>query len=76
MYSCVHFKIILNNVANLNGMTAHLFPVFLIFNWIHSTARLCIKHEVKAGIFAESTSIAQEGVFFVIVDGPYERNPN
>lgn len=51
-------------------MTDDLFPVFLILNWIYGTAWLCVKHEVKAGIFAESTSVAQEGVFFIIVDRP------
>lgn len=57
-------------------MTSHLFPVFLVLNWIHSTAGLCVKHEVKAGVFAESTRVAQEGVFLVIVDGPNQRNPS
>lgn len=56
-------------------LTAYLFPVLLIFNGIHSTAWFSIKHEVKSGIFAETAGIAQEGVFFIIVDGPVERQP-
>lgn len=58
----------------------YLFPVFLIFNRIHSTAWFSIQHEVKSGIFAETTGVAQEGVFFVIIDRPekcrpYSKNP-
>lgn len=45
-----------------------LFPVFLVFNGIHSTARLCIEHEIKASIFTEATSIAQERVLLIIIN--------
>lgn len=45
-----------------------LFPVFLILNGIHSTARLCIEHEIKSCIFTEATSIAQEGVLLIIIN--------
>lgn len=51
-------------------MSAHLFPVFFVLYGIHCTAWFCIQHEVKAGIFAETTGIAQERVFFVVVDRP------
>lgn len=51
-------------------VTPYLFPIFLILNGIHSTAWFGIQHEVKSGIFAETTSIAQEGVFFIIVYRP------
>lgn len=53
----------------------YLFPVFLIFNRIHSTAWFSIQHEVKSGIFAETTGVAQEGVFFIIVDRPEKCQP-
>lgn len=49
--------------------TTYLFPVFLILNGIHGAAWFSIQHEVKSSIFAETTGVAQERVFFVIVDG-------
>lgn len=51
-------------------MQAYLLPIFFVLDGIHCTARLGIKHEVKAGVFTEATSIAEEGVLFIIVDGP------
>lgn len=57
-------------------MTAYFFPVFLILNGIHSTAWFCIQHEVKSGVFAETTGVAQEGVFFIVVDRPDRKKKN
>ena len=54
-------------------VAAYLFPVFLVLNGIHSTARFSIEHEVKSGIFAETTGVAQEGVLFIVVDRPYRQ---
>lgn len=51
-------------------MQAYLLPVFFILDGIHCAARLGIKHEVKASIFTEATSIAEEGILLIIVDGP------
>lgn len=55
---------------SIKQITAYLFPVFLILNGIHSTTWLCVQHEVKSGIFAETTGVAQERVFFIVVDRP------
>jgi hypothetical protein len=44
------------------------FPVFIILNGVHSTAWLGSQSEVKLGIFAETTSIAQEWIFLIIID--------
>lgn len=51
-------------------MQAYLLPIFFILDGIHCAARLGIKHEVKAGVFTEATSVAEEGILFIIVDGP------
>lgn len=51
-------------------MQAYLLPIFLVLDGIHCAARFGIKHEVKAGIFTKATSIAEEGILLIIVDGP------
>jgi hypothetical protein len=53
-------------------MWPYLLPVFFILNGIHCTARFGIEHEVKASIFTKATSIAEEGILFIIVDGSEE----
>lgn len=65
-------KVILSTFRPL-PILAYFFPVFLILDGIHSTARFCIQHEVKSGVLAETTGIAQEGVFLIVVDRP-EKN--
>lgn len=49
---------------------AHLLPVLLVLDGVHRAARLGIEHEVEARILAEAASVAEEGVFLVIIDGP------
>ena len=51
----------------------HLLPVFLILDGVHCAAGLGVEHEVEASVFTEATGVAQEGVLFVIVDGPETR---
>ena len=53
-------------------MQPHLLPVFFILDGIYRTAGLGIQHEVEASVFAETTGIAEEGILFVVVDGPEE----
>ena len=53
-------------------MQPHLLPVFFILDGIYRTAGLGIEHEVEASVFAETTGIAEEGILFVVVDGPEE----
>lgn len=53
-------------------MQPYLLSIFFVLDGIHSAARLGVKHEVKAGVFTEATSIAEEGILFIIVDGPKE----
>lgn len=48
----------------------YLFPVFFVLNGIHSAAGFGVKHEVKASVFTETTGVAQEGVFFIIINRP------
>lgn len=50
----------------------HLLPVFFILNGIHRAARLGIEHEVETSIFTEAAGIAEEGIFFIIIDGSEE----
>lgn len=59
-------------MAGLGQMHPYLLSVFFILDGIHCAARLGIKHEVKAGVFTEATGIAEEGILFIIVDGPEE----
>jgi len=56
-------------------VASYLFPVFFILNGIHCTAWFSIQHEVKSGVFAEATGVAQEGIFFIIVDRPEKKQP-
>ena len=46
----------------------NLLPILFIFNGIYSTTWLGSQSEVKLGIFTETTGIAQERVFLVIVN--------
>ena len=48
----------------------YLLPVLLVLDGIHSAAGFGVQHEVKAGVFAETTRVAQEGVLLVVIDGP------
>lgn len=55
-------------VFDSTSQTTDLLPVFFVLNGIHGAAWFSVQHEVKSSIFAEPTGVAQEGVFFVIVD--------
>lgn len=48
----------------------YLLAVLIILYRVHSTAGLGLQGEVKLGVLAEPTGIAEEGVLLVIVDGP------
>ena len=52
--------------------TADLLSVFLGLNGIHSRARLGLHGDLKLGILAEATGVAQEGILLIIVDCPGE----
>ena len=47
-----------------------LLSVLFSLNWIHSRARLGLHGDLKLGILAEATGVAQEGILFIIVDCP------
>ena len=49
-----------------------LLSVLLSLNRIHSRARLGLHGDLKLGILAEATGVAQEGILFIIVDCPGE----
>lgn len=48
----------------------HLLAILLVLDGVHGAAGLGVEHEVEAGVFTETTGIAQEGILLIIIDGP------
>ena len=52
-----------------NKKTSYLLSVFFIFNGINSTTRFSSQCHIKLSVLAKPTSIAEERIFFIIVNG-------
>ena len=54
-------------------INSHLLSIVLILNRVHSTALFGSQAEVKLGVLAETTRIAQERILLIVVDSSADR---
>lgn len=63
----IHIPTVSSKVEILISYDTNFLSVLFIFNRINSTARFGSQGDIKLGIFTESTSIAEEWIFLIIV---------